>query len=67
MREIMSHSGGFAYGLVPDNPVDKAYVATGVLGSKTQARSSSDKVAALPLVAQPGTRGSTASRSISRG
>ncbi|ENZ81439.1 MULTISPECIES: serine hydrolase domain-containing protein [Caulobacter] len=55
MREIMSHSGGFAYGLVPDNPIDKAYVDTGVLGSK-----SSDefikRVAALPLVAQPGTR-----------
>lgn len=55
LREIMSHSAGFAYGLVPDNPIDKAYVDTGVLG----ARSSQEfvqKVAALPLVAQPGTR-----------
>ena len=53
MREIMSHSAGFAYGLVPDNPVDKAYVSTGVLGSKT-GQEFIDKVAALPLVGQPG-------------
>lgn len=55
MRELMSHSAGFAYGLNPDNPIDKAYVDTGVLGSKSQAEFA-QKVAALPLVAQPGTR-----------
>ena len=53
MRELMSHSGGFAYGLIPDNPVDKAYVSTGVLSSKT-GQEFIDKVAALPLVGQPG-------------
>ena len=55
MRELMSHSGGFAYGLIPDNPVDKAYVSTGVLGAKSS-QEFVEKVAALPLVAQPGTR-----------
>lgn len=55
MRELMSHSGGFAYGLVPDNPIDKAYVSTGVLGAKSR-EEFVQKVAALPLVAQPGTR-----------
>ena len=55
MRELMSHSGGFAYGLVPDNPIDKAYVDTGVLGAKSR-EEFVQKVAALPLVAQPGTR-----------
>ncbi len=55
MREVMSHSGGFAYGLVPDNPIDKAYVSTGVLGAKSS-QEFAQKVAALPLVAQPGTR-----------
>ncbi|UAL08743.1 serine hydrolase domain-containing protein [Caulobacter segnis] len=55
MRELMSHSGGFAYGLVPDNPIDKAYVDTGVLGAKSR-QEFVQKVAALPLVAQPGTR-----------
>lgn len=54
MREIMSHSGGFAYGLVPDNPIDKAY-ARNVLGAKSQ-KEFVDKIAELPLVAQPGTR-----------
>ncbi|WP_425999279.1 serine hydrolase domain-containing protein [Caulobacter sp. DWR1-3-2b1] len=53
MRELMSHSGGFAYGLIADNPVDKAYVDTGVLGSKS-AKEFIDKVAALPLIDQPG-------------
>lgn len=55
MRELMSHSAGFAYGLNPDNPIDKAYVDTGVLGAKSQ-QEFVQKVAALPLVAQPGTR-----------
>jgi CubicO group peptidase (beta-lactamase class C family) len=53
MREIMNHSAGFAYGLVPDNPIDKAYVSTGVLGAKT-GQEFIDKIAALPLVGQPG-------------
>ncbi|OYX89342.1 MAG: serine hydrolase, partial [Caulobacter sp. 35-67-4] len=53
MREVMNHSAGFAYGLVPDNPVDKAYVSTGVLSAKT-GQEFIDKVAALPLVGQPG-------------
>lgn len=54
MREVMSHSAGFAYGLVPDNPIDKAY-AEKVLG----ARSRDDfvkAIAELPLVDQPGKR-----------
>ena len=55
MRELMSHSGGFAYGLVPDNPIDKAYVSTGVLSARTR-EEFVQKVAALPLVAQPGAR-----------
>jgi len=55
MRELMSHSGGFAYGLVPDNPIDKAYVSTGVLSAKSR-EEFVQKVAALPLVAQPGAR-----------
>jgi CubicO group peptidase (beta-lactamase class C family) len=55
MREIMSHSAGFAYGLNPDNPIDQAYLDTEVLGSKSR-QEFVQKVAALPLVAQPGTR-----------
>ncbi|MDR7229357.1 CubicO group peptidase (beta-lactamase class C family) [Caulobacter sp. BE264] len=54
MRELMSHSAGFAYGLTPDNPLDKAY-ADKVLG----ARSRDDfvkAIAEIPLVDQPGQR-----------
>ncbi|MCY1647584.1 serine hydrolase [Caulobacter sp. SL161] len=54
MRELMSHSAGFAYGLTPDNPLDKAY-ADKVLG----ARSREDfvkAIAEIPLVDQPGKR-----------
>ena len=54
MREIMSHSGGFAYGLRTDQPVEKAYRDSGLLGSKTQADFLAG-VAKLPLASQPGT------------
>ncbi|MDG2528713.1 serine hydrolase domain-containing protein [Caulobacter endophyticus] len=53
MREIMSHTAGFAYGLNPDNPVDKAYVSTGVLGSKS-GQEFVERLAKLPLYGPPG-------------
>jgi CubicO group peptidase (beta-lactamase class C family) len=66
MREIMSHTGGFAYGLRTDQPVEKAYRDSGLLGSKTQAEFLTTLVK-LPLASQPGPSGATASRSTSRG
>jgi CubicO group peptidase (beta-lactamase class C family) len=54
MREIMSHTGGFAYGLRTDQPVEKAYRDSGLLGSKTQAEFL-DHLVKLPLASQPGT------------
>lgn len=54
MREIMSHTGGFAYGLRTDQPVEKAYRDSGLLGSKTQAEFLA-ALAKLPLASQPGT------------
>ena len=54
MREIMSHTGGFAYGLRTDQPVEKAYRDSGLLGSKTQAEFLGTLVK-LPLASQPGT------------
>ena len=54
MREIMSHTGGFAYGLRTDQPVEKAYRDSGLLGSKTQAEFLASLVK-LPLASQPGT------------
>ena len=54
MREIMSHAGGFAYGLRTDQPIEKAYRDSGLLGSKTQAEFLTS-LAKLPLASQPGT------------
>jgi len=55
MRELMSHTAGFGYGLSAANPVDKLF------GDRMVMRSASlqevvDKVAAIPLLAQPGER-----------
>ncbi|MBO9707578.1 MAG: beta-lactamase family protein [Caulobacter sp.] len=54
MREIMSHTGGFAYGLRTDQPVEKAYRDSGLLGSKTPDEFLA-RLAKLPLASQPGT------------
>lgn len=54
MRELMSHSAGFAYGLTPDNPLDKAY-ADKVLGARSRA-DFVKAIAEIPLVDQPGQR-----------
>jgi CubicO group peptidase (beta-lactamase class C family) len=54
MRELMSHSAGFAYGLTPDNPLDKAY-ADKVLGARSRAEFVK-AIAEIPLVDQPGQR-----------
>ncbi|NBB15395.1 serine hydrolase [Caulobacter sp. SLTY] len=53
MREIMTHTGGFAYGLTTDNPVDAAYRESGMLGSPTL-REAMSEAAKLPLANQPG-------------
>jgi len=53
MREIMSHTAGFAYGLTTDNPVDKAYRDSGLLGSK-DLQEVMTQASKLPLASQPG-------------
>jgi CubicO group peptidase (beta-lactamase class C family) len=54
MREIMSHTAGFGYGLGDTNPVDKLYRAKRVLGSKGL-KEMIDRTAEIPLKFQPGT------------
>jgi CubicO group peptidase (beta-lactamase class C family) len=54
MRELMSHTAGFGYGLFDVHPVERAYREQGVL----QAESLDDLVrraARIPLMFQPGT------------
>ena len=60
MRQLMSHSAGFGYGLFEENPVDKLYREKGVLtanGLGDMIR----RTAEIPLMYQPGTRWSYSS------
>ncbi|WP_292931814.1 serine hydrolase domain-containing protein [Novosphingobium sp. PASSN1] len=53
MRELMSHTAGFGYGLLPGGPVDDMFRAKDVTGSKNLADVAA-KVASIPLKFQPG-------------
>jgi len=53
MRELMSHTAGFGYGLLGRNPVDDLFRARAVNGSKDLAEVVA-KVADIPLKFQPG-------------
>jgi CubicO group peptidase (beta-lactamase class C family) len=54
MREIMSHTAGFGYGLQDEHPVDKLYREKGVLGTNGL-KEMIDRTAEIPLMYQPGT------------
>jgi CubicO group peptidase (beta-lactamase class C family) len=54
MREIMSHTAGFGYGLADDNPVDRLYRQKRVLGSHGL-QQMIERTAEIPLKFQPGT------------
>ena len=55
MREVMSHTAGFAYGLFPDfHPLEKAYLAERIARPEG-AQAFIDRLAAQPLMFQPGT------------
>jgi CubicO group peptidase (beta-lactamase class C family) len=54
MREIMSHTAGFGYGLGDKHPVDKLYREKKVLGA-TGLQQMIDRTAEIPLMYQPGT------------
>ena len=54
IHDVFRHTAGFSYGLFGDTAVDKAYVEADVLGQDLPALI--DKVAKLPLLAQPGER-----------
>jgi CubicO group peptidase (beta-lactamase class C family) len=55
MGELMSHSAGFTYGLFGSTPVDKLYQAAAPLNAPSL-QEFITRVAALPLLYQPGTR-----------
>ena len=53
MRELMTHTAGFTYGLFGNTPVDKMYADAQILRSKNL-QEMIDKLAKLPLLYQPG-------------
>ncbi len=53
MREIMSHTAGFGYGLAEEHPVDKMYRSKQVLGASSL-KEMIDRTATIPLMFQPG-------------
>ncbi len=55
MREIMTHTAGFGYGLSGDDPVNTAFRDDAVLGSANLDELMA-KVAEIPLLYEPGTR-----------
>jgi CubicO group peptidase (beta-lactamase class C family) len=55
MRELMTHTAGFGYGLRTGNPVDDAFRDQKVLASSSL-QDMIDKIAKIPLLYQPGTR-----------
>jgi CubicO group peptidase (beta-lactamase class C family) len=55
MRQLMSHTAGFGYGLADEHPVDKLYREKRVLGA-TGLADMIARTAEIPLMYQPGTR-----------
>jgi len=55
MRQLMSHTAGFGYGLSDGDPVNKAFRDTRVLSS-SNLDEMMQRVAAIPLLYEPGTR-----------
>jgi len=60
MRQLMSHTAGFGYGLTDRHPVDKLYRSKGVLSANGLA-DMIHRTAEIPLMYQPGTQWSYSS------
>lgn len=56
IRELISHQSGFTYGLFPETPVDKLYTEQRIMDMNSSLEEMIDKLAALPLIFQPGAR-----------
>jgi CubicO group peptidase (beta-lactamase class C family) len=55
MKELMTHTAGFTYGIFGNTPVDKMYLDRKVWQSQSL-QEMIDKLAKIPLLYQPGTR-----------
>ena len=56
VRHLMSHTGGFSYGLFMDSPIDLLYRSARILHPAIDLEGLVDALASLPLLHQPGLR-----------
>lgn len=56
VRDLLRHTSGLTYGYFGDTPVDKMYVAAGVLSPRDTLEQMAEKLSKLPLLYQPGRR-----------
>lgn len=56
IRQLMSHSAGFSYGIFAESVVDSLYMEKEVLDPKGSLQTLVEKLADIPLAHQPGTR-----------
>jgi CubicO group peptidase (beta-lactamase class C family) len=57
IQDVFRHTAGFVYGYFGDTPVDRAYREAGIDYAKLDSpRVMAEKMAAMPLLYQPGTR-----------
>ena len=56
MRELMTHTAGLGYVLNPRHPVNRLFLEKRVLNPLERLPAMIDKLATIPLLAQPGTR-----------
>ena len=56
IRELMSHTAGFAYGLTPSSEVERLYQAANLLRSDETSAEKIERLGQLPLEHQPGTQ-----------
>jgi CubicO group peptidase (beta-lactamase class C family) len=55
IRDLMTHTAGLGYVFNQAHPVNRAFVESGVLDTQAPLQTMIDKLAKIPLLAQPGT------------
>jgi CubicO group peptidase (beta-lactamase class C family) len=56
IRELVSHTGGFTYGIFARSPVDSLYLEANLMDRAQTLDTFIDKLSGIPLKSQPGTR-----------
>lgn len=56
MHDLLQHTAGFTYGVFTDTPVDRQYLDADMVSNGQTLQEFIDKLSAIPLLYQPGTR-----------